>query len=142
MGRKGKLSAVVLITLGLASGGGYFASRARAEAGETAAAAAASVTQKKSSAGKQLEDAKIVYANNCARCHGSDGSGQTAMGRAFAAPNLNDAGWWKKERPTDRRLNASIRHGRNQQRMPAFGQQLSKSEVAALVRLVRTFNGK
>jgi len=91
--------------------------------------------------GKQLESAKILYENNCARCHGADARGQTAMGKAFAAPNLADAAWWKKERPSDKRLTTSIRDGRNQQRMPAFGQQLSKSEIAALVRLVRTFNG-
>ena len=137
MSRRWKLSAVVFVVFVVAACGGYVARLTRAEAGRLAVG----IAQKKS-AGKQLEDAKIVYANNCARCHGSDGSGQTAMGRAFNAPNLADAGWWKKERPTDRRLNASIRHGRNQQRMPAFGHQLSKSEIAALVRLVRTFNGK
>lgn len=140
MGRKGKSSLVVLLVLGVVSGGGYFARRMRAEAGASAAAATV-VTQNKLT-GKQLEAAKALYANNCARCHGADGRGQTAMGRVFAAPNLADAGWWKKERPTDKRLTASIRHGRNQQRMPAFGRQLSKSEIAALVRLVRTFNGK
>jgi mono/diheme cytochrome c family protein len=64
------------------------------------------------------------------------------LGRASAVPNLTDAAWWKKERPTDKRLTASIRDGRNRKRMPAFGQQLSKSEIAALVRLVRAFDGK
>lgn len=136
MGRRGKLSAVVLTLFAVASSGGYFAHRA----GASSAAAEASVTQKKLT-GKQLEGAKMLYANNCARCHGADGRGQTAMGRAFAAPNLADAAWWKKERPSDKRLTASIRDGRSRQRMPAFGQQLSKSEIAALVRLVRTFDG-
>jgi mono/diheme cytochrome c family protein len=62
------------------------------------------------------------------------------MGRAVAAPDLTDAGWWKKTRPTDKRLTASIRDGRGH--MPPFKRQLSKSEIAALVRLVRSFEGK
>ncbi len=131
MGRRAKRAALALaLLLGMISGGGYFGRLADASAAQS------------KSAGKQLASAKVLYANNCARCHGADGRGQTAMGRAFAAPNLTDAGWWKKERPSDKRLTTSIRDGRNQNRMPAFGHQLSKAEIAALARLVRTFNGK
>ncbi|HZH90628.1 MAG TPA: c-type cytochrome [Pyrinomonadaceae bacterium] len=132
MASRGKLIATcwTLLLLGAVSGGGYSVRHAGASAAQ------------KKSAGSQPERAKILYANNCARCHGADGSGQTAMGRAFEAPNLTDAGWWKRERPNDKRLTTSIRDGRNRQRMPAFGQELSKSEIAALVRLVRTFGGK
>jgi mono/diheme cytochrome c family protein len=132
MGRtRGKLTATLLLLFlpGIISGGGVSAGRV----------ANASAAQKKSQGG-QTERARVLYAANCARCHGADGSGQTTMGRAFAAPNLTDAAWWKKTRPTDKRLTASVRHGRGQ--MPAFGQQLSKSEIAALVRLVRAFDGK
>ncbi|HEV2882457.1 MAG TPA: c-type cytochrome [Pyrinomonadaceae bacterium] len=134
MGRRFKRAAFALSLLLLpciVSGGGYF--------GRLADASAA---QKSKLAGKQTASAKVLYADNCARCHGADARGQTAMGRAFAAPNLTDAGWWKKERPSDKRLTASIRDGRGHGRMPAFGQQLSKSDIAALVRLVRTFGGK
>ena len=132
MRRRGKLNAsallLSLLLLGIISGGGG-----------SERSAHASSAQKKLQ-GRQLEQARVLYANNCARCHGMDGRGQTAMGRAFAAPNLTDAEWWKKTRPTDKRLTASMRHGRGQ--MPAFGQQLSKSEIAALVRFVRAFDGK
>jgi mono/diheme cytochrome c family protein len=117
------------LLLGIVSGGGA--------AGRSVNASAA---QKKKLQGRQLERAKVLYADNCARCHGADGRGQTMMGRAFAAPNLADAGWWKKTRPTDKRLTASVRHGRGQ--MPAFGQQFSTSEIAALVRLARAFEGR
>jgi mono/diheme cytochrome c family protein len=138
MSRRGKLIALAALPLLvlIVSSESYVARRSAAKAGAPASAA---VAQKKLT-GKQLERAKIVYANNCARCHGADGRGQTAMGRAFAAPNLADAGWWRQTRPTDKRLTASLRHGRGQ--MPAFGQQLSKSEIAALVRFVRAFDGK
>ena len=104
-------------------------------------AGAASAAQKKLQ-GERAERAKGLYTDNCARCHGADGRGQTPMGRVFNAPNLADPGWWKKERPTDRRLTNSIRHGRNEERMPAFGRQLSKSDITALVRLVRAFNDR
>lgn len=77
---------------------------------------------------------------NCARCHGADGRGQTPMGKVFSVANLADAKWWKKERVGDKRLTAAIRDGRNQ--MPAFGKKLSKEEIAALVVFVKTFNGK
>ncbi|HZG54733.1 MAG TPA: c-type cytochrome [Pyrinomonadaceae bacterium] len=114
--------------LGVVSRGGY--------GGRLAGASAA---QKKLT-GKQLERAKVLYADNCARCHGADGRAQTAMGRAFAAPNLADAGWWKKTRPDDKRLTASLRHGRG--RMPGFGRQFSTAEIDALAAFARTFNGK
>jgi mono/diheme cytochrome c family protein len=81
-----------------------------------------------------------VYTENCARCHGADGRSQTPMGKVFAATNLADANWWKKERVGDKRLTASIRDGRGQ--MPAFGKKLSKEEIAALVAYVKTFQGK
>jgi cytochrome c oxidase cbb3-type subunit 3 len=118
----------LLLLVGIISGGGYFGDRADASAAQ------------KKLTGKQLARAKVLYADNCARCHGSDGRGQTLMGRAFAAPNLTDAAWWKKTRPTDKRLHASIRDGRGQ--MPAFRPQLSKSDIAALAAFVRTFSGK
>jgi cytochrome c oxidase cbb3-type subunit 3 len=132
MASRGKLIATLstLLLLGAVSGEGYSVRRAGASAAQ------------KKLAGSQAERAKILYANSCARCHGADGSGQTAMGRAFEAPNLTDAGWWKTQRPNDKRLTTSIRDGRSRQRMPAFGKELSKSEIAALVRLVRTFGGK
>lgn len=129
MGRRGKRAALALaLLLGMVSGGGYFGRLADASAAQ------------KKLTGKRLAAAKVLYADNCALCHGADGRGQTPMGTAFDAPDFADAGWWKKTRPNDRRLAASIRQGRG--RMPAFGQQLSASEIAALVRLVRTFDGK
>jgi mono/diheme cytochrome c family protein len=91
---------------------------------------------------RQLAATKALYAQHCALCHGADGRARSPMGVSLRATNFTDADWWKKERPTDARLTASIRDGRNRKRMPAFGQQLSKSEIAALVRLVRAFDGK
>lgn len=135
MERRGKratsvLALLLVLPVGVISASGHFMRRA-----------SASPTQKKLE-GQRLERAKVLFMDNCARCHGADGRGQVPMGRVFNAPNLTDPGWWKKERPTDRRLTNSIRHGRNDERMPGFGNQLSRADIAALVAYVRTFNGK
>lgn len=136
MGRRGKLIIVVLLLVGVSVCGNYSGRRARAE--ESAGTGA---TQKKlSRKQQQIARAKVLYIENCARCHGADGRGQTPMGKVFAATNLADPGWWKRERVGDKRLTAAIRDGRNQ--MPAFGKKLSKEEIAALVAFVKTFNGR
>jgi mono/diheme cytochrome c family protein len=134
MGRKLKLTIAVLLC-GLSVSGTYVGRRAEANA-----AAAAASTQKKLSRKPQPTGAKVLYVENCARCHGADGRSQTPMGKIFEAPNLTDADWWKKERLSDKRIAATIRDGRNQ--MPAFGKKLSKEEIAALVAFVKTFKGK
>lgn len=138
MGRRGKSAIAVLLVVASVSGG-YLGRLVRAE--ESASATAATTTQKKlSRKQQQLASARVLFIENCARCHGADGRGQTPMGRVFAAKDLTDAGWWKRERVSDKRLAASIRDGRDQ--MPAFGKKLSKEDINALVALVKTFNGK
>jgi mono/diheme cytochrome c family protein len=134
MGSRGKLTIVVLL-VGIAVSGIYLGRFARA--GGVAPAAAQKKLSRKQ---QQLASAKVTYLENCARCHGADGRGQTPMGEVYGATNLDDAQWWKKERAGEKRLTASIRDGRGG--MPAFGKKLSKEEIAALVAFVKTFNGK
>lgn len=108
--------------------------------GRQASATEATTQKKLSRKQQQLATAKVLYIENCARCHGAEGRGETPMGKLFRASNLADAGWWKRERVSEKRLTASIRDGRKQ--MPAFGKKLSNEEIAALVALVKTFKGK
>lgn len=135
MGRRGKL-AIAALLVGVCVGGGYLGRLVHAEESATAAATQKKLSRKQ----QQLASARVLYVENCARCHGAEGRGDTPMGKLFKAKDLTDAGWWKRERVSEKRLTASIRDGHKQ--MPAFGKKLSKAEIAALVALVKTFNGK
>jgi len=73
-------------------------------------------------------DAGALYAKNCARCHGANGSGKDSRGR-----NLTSAKW--QESVSDERIFNSIANGR--ERMPAFGKKLSDAQIEALVAYVR-----
>ena len=77
--------------------------------------------------------AKELYAQNCARCHGADGRGETALGKALGAPDFTSAAW--HEHASNGSLTASVTHGKGS--MPAFARKLSKSEIASLVTYVR-----
>lgn len=82
----------------------------------------------------QLAHAKIVFAQNCARCHGADGRGETALGRELEATNLTDAEWHKKV--SDKRIMQSVTRGRAA--MPAFGKKLPTNDIATLCAYVRS----
>lgn len=80
------------------------------------------------------ERGREVYANNCARCHGGDGTSQTNMGRMTEAPDLTDAGWQRGK--SSSRMIASVANGRGE--MPAFKKKLSRQDISAAVAYVRT----
>jgi cbb3-type cytochrome c oxidase subunit III len=77
---------------------------------------------------------KGLYEQNCARCHGADGRGQTELGELYGAKDLTDA---KRLRGLGtKNLTDIIAHGKGG--MPSFSKKLSKQEIAALVAYVRT----
>jgi len=71
-----------------------------------------------------------LYADACASCHGDVGQGDTAM-------SLNH-GWFLHE-ATDGFLEYAITDGRPGTPMPAFGDQLSDTEISDLVALLRSW---
>lgn len=101
-------------------------------AGWAAGSRASAGTQKGSAA--QLERGRAVYADRCARCHGSDGQGRTRMGESVEPPDLSDAAWQRTR--TDARMIASVANGRGQ--MPAFKKKLTRQDIAASIAYVRT----
>jgi cytochrome c oxidase cbb3-type subunit 3 len=80
------------------------------------------------------ERGRAVYANNCARCHGGDGTSQTTMGQMTEAPNLTDAAWQRGK--SSARMVAAVSNGRGQ--MPAFKKKLSRQDITAAVAYIRT----
>ena len=79
------------------------------------------------------EDAVIVriaWKDNCARCHGMDGSGNTPEGRMVKAANL------AQSKASDEEMINTITKGRN--KMPGFGSGLSPKVVEGLVAHIRT----
>src|ERR1051325_4138696 len=56
-------------------------------------ASAARSPQSKKTGHKGQAAAKVesLYQQNCARCHGADGRGETNLGKLYGTPNLTDA---------------------------------------------------
>src|SRR2546423_12666009 len=91
------------------------------------------------SSGTQVGD---LFRNNCARCHGADGAGDTPQGHANNAPDFTDPDWWRKHSDitNTRSLVSIVNHGKGS--MPAFGKKLTRSEIRRLVAYVRRFRNQ
>ena len=68
----------------------------------------------------------------CSMCHGKDGSGNTPMGKNMKVPDLRSKAVQSK---SDAALADVITKGKGV--MPAYGSQLSKSEIKQMVTYVR-----
>ena len=79
--------------------------------------------------------AASTYKTNCASCHGPDGRG-TAVGKSLHAADFHSA---QVKQQSDTQLAGVIAEGRGN--MPAFGTRLSKDQIDALVKYVRTLGG-
>lgn len=93
-----------------------------------------------------LDRGAWVYETRCASCHGADGSGNGAAGRALQNPprDFRAASFRYKSTegdalPTDADLDATIRHGRIEQGMPAWG-SLSDDDIHAVIQFLKTFS--
>jgi mono/diheme cytochrome c family protein len=82
--------------------------------------------------------ARTLYMQNCARCHGADGRGQTDQGEIYGAQDLTDA---KVMGKLNNKRAASI-ISRGGKGMPSFAKKLSQPEIAALAAFVRTFKAE
>lgn len=77
---------------------------------------------------------EALFKLHCAKCHGTDGRGNTIAGEIAGAPDFTDAEWQRGA--NDRRLAISITHGRGG--MPAFKKKLTGGQVKSLVAHVRS----
>jgi len=91
------------------------------------------------SSGTQVGD---LFRNNCARCHGADGAGDTPLGHTYNAPDFTDPEWWRKHSDITNTgsLVSIVSHGKGG--MPAFGKKLTRGEIRHLVDYVRRFRNQ
>ncbi|HEY5043958.1 MAG TPA: cytochrome c [Verrucomicrobiae bacterium] len=80
-------------------------------------------------------DARGLFTENCATCHGQDGRARTFHGWLVGAQNFTNARWQKDTSDAD--FIHAINTGPHM--MPAFHKKLSVAEIAALAAYVRTF---
>ena len=83
-----------------------------------------------------------LFRNNCARCHGADGRGDTPLGITYKAPDFTDAEWWQEHSGItgSASLISIVSHGKGG--MPAFGKKLSRTEIRRLAGYVRRFKNQ
>jgi cytochrome c6 len=74
-----------------------------------------------------------LYKSKCAGCHGADGKGQTAMGKAN---NIRDLGSADVQAQTDDVIAGIIDDGKG--KMPAYGKSLKPDQIKDLVAYIRT----
>lgn len=79
-------------------------------------------------------DARGIFLENCATCHGKDGQAKTLHGRLVGAWNLTAAKFQNKT--TNDEIREAIMTG--PAAMPSFEKKLSSSEIEALVVYVRS----
>ena len=84
---------------------------------------------------KDQVNARGLFVENCATCHGKDGRAKTFHGWLVGAQNLTDANW--QTNTTDEEIIHAIKTG--PKAMPAFEKKLSPAEIEALTAFVRTF---
>ncbi|HHS89557.1 MAG TPA: cytochrome-c oxidase, cbb3-type subunit III [Rhodobacteraceae bacterium] len=75
-----------------------------------------------------------IYADNCASCHGEDGTGDREQG----APNLTDAIWLFGDSIED--ITYTVTHARNVE-MPTWGDRLSDAQINAVATYVHQLGG-
>lgn len=80
-------------------------------------------------------DAKGVYAENCATCHGADGRADTLHGLIVGAQDFTIPQW--QDQITEAKIINAIKTG--PRAMPSFAKKLSASEIQALASYVRSF---
>jgi cytochrome c6 len=76
-------------------------------------------------------DAAAIWAQNCASCHGKDGSGNTAMGKKLGVKDYS-----KDQGFSDAEATNVIKNGKG--KMKGYKAKLSDADVKALVAYVRS----
>jgi cytochrome c6 len=81
----------------------------------------------------RAQDGAALYKTKCAACHGADGKGQTAIGKANKVRDLGSA---EVQKQSDAELTTLIEAGKG--KMPAYGKSLKPEQVKQLVEYIRS----
>ena len=82
-------------------------------------------------------DAGKTYKAKCAACHGSDGVGDTVVGKKLGAHDFHSQDVQKQ---SDSELSDIVAKGKN--KMPAYEKSLKPEDIKALTSYVRSFAAK
>jgi mono/diheme cytochrome c family protein len=83
-------------------------------------------------------DGKVVYSDNCAKCHGDDGKGATKMGTKLGARDYTDAA--VQAAFTDDQAFKSIKEGlKKDDKTLMKPMELSDEDIKASIAYLRTF---
>jgi cytochrome c6 len=81
----------------------------------------------------QAQTGDALYKSKCAACHGADGKGDTAVGKA---DSIRDLGSADVQAQSDDVLAGIIGNGKG--KMPAYGKTLKPDQIKSLVAYIRT----
>src|SRR6266567_2787988 len=82
---------------------------------------------------KADDKSAALYKQKCATCHGADGKGETATGKAMKVRSFADP---EVVKMSDEDLSSAIEKGKG--KMPAYGKSLKPDEIKAMVAYVRS----
>jgi mono/diheme cytochrome c family protein len=71
-----------------------------------------------------------LFLEYCVKCHGKDGTANTAKGKQLMARDFTDAEWQSSKKDAD--LIKQVTAGSED--MPAFGKKLTKEQIESLVK--------
>jgi mono/diheme cytochrome c family protein len=82
------------------------------------------------------------YKQHCSKCHGPDGKAQTRLGKKSGAKDLTDKAGAAKLGDDDvfRTIKLGRKDKNGDEKMEAFGGDLSDAEITALVGYIRKFS--
>ena len=87
----------------------------------------------------RAEEAKAIYENSCAKCHGTDGKGQTKMGQKLNIKDFSDAKVQASftDEQAFKALKEGLKDADDKTRMKPV-ENLSDDDIKALVKYFRT----